>query len=342
MRMRWLSWLWLALGLALLGWLMKDMEFLQTAEALGRIGWRVLLLLPLAFLWMVPNTIAWKYSFKAPGAGVPFSRLLTARIAGESINDILPSSNLGGEPVKALLLRPAVTLAEALSSVTVAKTTQTLSIVIFILGGLGFAASRATLPPEVILTAAGVVAGLGGGVAVLALGASSGLLGRWARYGLRLFPNAEWLKSSTVHILEMDASLSAFYKKEKGRFAASTLWHLLGLIAGSIELYVIARFLGFSLNLREALIMEVVATLAAVGGFFIPGSIGAFEYGHHAAASMLGLPPASGVIMSLVRRFRELFWLLAGLILLYLLYPAARKGRAQAGPMIASPSAPSA
>ena len=331
MRMRWLSWLWLALGLALLGWLMKDMELLQTAEALGRIGWRVLLLLPLAFLWMVPNTIAWKCSFKAPGAGVPFSRLLTARIAGESINDILPSSNLGGEPVKALLLSPAVTLAEALSSVTVAKTTQTLSLVIFILGGLVLAAPGVSLPPEVVLTAAGVVAGLGGGAVVLALGSSSGLLGRWTRWGLRLFPNAEWLKSSTVHILEMDASLSAFYKNEKGRFAASTLWHLLGLVAGSIELYVIARFLGFSLNLREALIMEVVATLAAVGGFFIPGSIGAFEYGHHVGASMLGLPPGSGVILSLVRRFRELFWLLAGLALLYMSYPAVWKGRALDG-----------
>lgn len=325
---RWMSWAYLALGLGLLIWLLQGTELRQIWAALVQIGWRVLVLIPLAFLWMIPNTKAWECSFRSQGACVPFAKLMAARIAGESVNDLLPSSNLGGEPLKALLLRPSVKLAEALSSVTVAKTTQALAIVIFILGGLGLAAWQASLPPELVVAAGVIVAMLGTGVAVLALGSSSGLLGGWARHCQRHWPNAEWLQSLVAHALETDACLAAFYRREKGRFLASTLWHLAGLVLGSVELYLIGRFLGLSLSLPGALIMETVATLAAVGGFFIPGSLGAFEFGHYMAALMLGMPPAAGILISFVRRFRELFWLLAGLVLLYLYYPAAWKSAA--------------
>lgn len=304
------------------------------AEAIVQLGWLGLLVLPLAFAWLVPNAIAWEYSFTAPGSGVPFHRLMLVRLAGESLNDLLPSSNLGGEPVKVLLLRPQVALPEALSSVMVAKTTQTLSILIFILGGLAAAAWRAPLPPEVVVTAGGVLAMLGGGSVVLVFGAHSGLLGRFARYGVLRFPKADWLIGLSNQATELDGCLSGFYATEKRRFAASTLWHLIGLIAGSAEVYFIARLLGLPMTFSGALTMEVVTTLFAVGGFFIPGSIGAFEFGHFTAAAMLGLPPSSGVLMSLIRRVREIFWLLAGLLVLYFRFPVDWKRRPMEGEVL--------
>ena len=127
----------------------------------------------------------------------------------------------------------------------------------------------------------------------------------------------------------MDGCLSDFYRQHKSRFLASTFWHLIGMILGAVELLVIARFLWLSLDVRGALIMEAIATLAAASGFLIPGSLGAFEFGHYMAASMLGLPPAAGVLISLVRRFRELFWLFAGLLLLHRLQPEAAVFRKQ-------------
>ncbi len=326
--LRWLPWASLALGLWILLWLLQSLNIRQIWDAVSQVGWRVILLIPLAFLWILPNTKAWEYSFKTPGGPLPFSKLLVARIAGEAVNDLLPSSTLGGEPIKALLLQPSVTFAEALSSVTVAKTTQTLSLAIFILGGLGLAAWQTKLPPELILAAAGVIAMLGGGAIVLAMGSSSGLLSGWAHYCLRRWPEAGWLKSLVANISEMDACLSTFYRRDKRRFIASTLWHLVGLVLGCVEIYMIGHFLGLSLSLRGALIMDVVATLAAVGGFFIPGSLGTFELGHYVAASMLGIPPPLGIVLCLIRRFRELFWLLAGLLLLYLYYPV-KPGRHQ-------------
>ena len=39
-----------------------------------------------------------------------------------------------------------------------------------------------------------------------------------------------------------------------------------------------------------------------------PGGVGLYEGGHYMAASLLGLPPALGLSVSLIRRVRELFW----------------------------------
>lgn len=325
MSVRWLSLLWLAVGLGLLGWLLRDLDYQGMAATLGRVGWRGLSVLPLALAWIIPNTVAWGYSFKRPG--VPFSTLFPVRIAGESLNDLLPSSNLGGEPMKALLLRPSVDFSEALSSVTVAKTTQTIAMALFIAGGLGLAARRGPLPPEVLATAAGVLAMLGGGAAVLVFGAASGRLGALLRRAPRFVAESERFKSLMGHVVSFEACLTSFYATEKGRFGASTFWHLVGLVAGSVELYWIAILLGFPLTATEAFIMEVVTTLFGVGGFLIPGSIGAFEFGHVVAGSMLGLPAAGGVLVSLLRRFRELFWLLAGLAILSIAFPGAWKDR---------------
>lgn len=322
--MRWLSFVWLALGAALLVGLFNDLDARAVAAALGDVGWRSALLFPVALSWMIPNTIAWSLSFKPPGA--PFLALFEARIAGESLNDLLPSSNLGGEPVKAWLLRPHVTFAEALSSVTVAKTTQTIAIFLFLAMGLGGASLWADLPQEVVVAAAGVLSLLGGGSAVLLFGSASGLLGRLARTVHARFGRREAVASAAQRISQVDSVLADYFAAHKKRFAASTAWHLFGLMGGALELYCIGRLLDLPLSPLGAVLMEVVTTLFGVGGFMIPGAIGAFEFGHVVSASMLGLPAASGMSMSLIRRLREVFWLLAGLGILWVRTPGVWKG----------------
>lgn len=321
---RWLSFGWLVVGVALLAGVARDIDAHAVWRALVEVGWRSALLIPIALVWVVPNTIAWGFAFNPPGPR--FWPLFEARIAGESLNDLLPSSNLGGEPVKALLLKPFVDFAEALSSVTVAKTTQTIAIFLFLAVGLGLSSSRADLPKEVDVAAAGVLALLGGGSAVLVFGSTSGLLARSARRVHGLFGRSDSLSPWAKSLVDADAILAGYFQRHRGRFAASTAWHLAGLVGGALEIYLIGRFLDLPLTPWEAVIMEVVTTLFGVGGFLIPGSIGAFEFGHVLAASMFGLPAHSGMSMSLLRRFREVIWLLAGLGVLWARAPGVWRG----------------
>ena len=63
-----------------------------------------------------------------------------------------------------------------------------------------------------------------------------------------------------------------------------------------------------------------MAQMAAVVGMLVPAGIGLYEGGHYMAASILGLDPALGLSVSLIRRVREIFWDGAGVIIFLKLF----------------------
>ena len=95
-----------------------------------------LLLLP-SCAWHISNTIAWNFAFP-PDAFKP--RLLTlfaAKLAGETVNQLTPLANLGGEPVKAYLLTHRTPGPRGMASVVVDKTAQIAVGLSFTVLGLG-------------------------------------------------------------------------------------------------------------------------------------------------------------------------------------------------------------
>ena len=95
-------------------------------EAISALSWRLAIVLVFPFAIVAAfDTLGWRYAFRDDR--VPFRALLWARIAGEAVNVTTPTAAVGGEAVKAWLLRPHVALTEGLSSVIVAKTTITIA-----------------------------------------------------------------------------------------------------------------------------------------------------------------------------------------------------------------------
>ena len=111
----------------------------------------------------------------------------------------------------------------------------------------------------------------------------------------------------------LNDSIGAFYREGKQRFLGSVLWHGAGWIAGAFEVAAIFYLIGHTVSWREAWFIGAMAQLAAVVGLFAPAGIGLYESGHYLAASALGLPPALGVTVALIRRVREIFWDCVGL-----------------------------
>jgi len=91
------------------------------------------------------------------------------------------------------------------------------------------------------------------------------------------------------------------------------LWHGAGWIAGAFEVAVIFYLIGHTVSWREAWFIGAMAQLAAVVGLLAPAGIGLYEGGHYLAAAALGLPPALGITVALIRRVREIFWDCVGL-----------------------------
>ena len=85
------------------------------------LKWKVLLLLLPFSLVFVLDTMGWKYAFT--NSKISFKDLFLIRIAGESLNWIIPSANFAGEPMKAYFLKKHnIPMAEGMASVVISKT----------------------------------------------------------------------------------------------------------------------------------------------------------------------------------------------------------------------------
>ncbi len=281
-------------------------------SALRSLSWRLLLvfLFPTSVVVLL-DTVGWRFTFlRRPCA---LYHLLGVRLAGEAVNLGTPTASVGGEPVKAYLLRPGVPLREGLASVIVDKTTTVTSLVLFLAVGLLVGASLLPLSSPIMitmLTLFGLEIVCVAGFVILQLAGVLGRGGRWlAKF--RLAP------ARGQAVLEgMDETLRATYLGHQRRLVISVLFHLLAFALGSLEIYLVVRLLDVPISPWSALAIGAFGSAVKFFSFMIPASLGALEGGNIAIFAAFGLGGAVGLTYTLVRRLREIVWITVGFALL--------------------------
>ena len=125
-----------ALTLSVLVWHIGIGRIYEAVTQLGPAAMLVILLPSL--LMYILEAYGWLVTLGAWAKDVPFWRVLAIRTAGEVVNMTTPTAYVGGEPLKAFLLkRQGVPIVEGLASVVTAKTTMTIAQILFILAGIG-------------------------------------------------------------------------------------------------------------------------------------------------------------------------------------------------------------
>jgi uncharacterized membrane protein YbhN (UPF0104 family) len=79
-----------------------------------------------------------------------------------------------------------------------------------------------------------------------------------------------------------------------------------------IEIYCIMYLLGHPITFTDAWIIEAMAQLVRAGTFFIPSSIGAQEATFTVVCSAITGMPSLGLAALVIRRSREIVWILTG------------------------------
>jgi len=302
--MRWLRLGLLVCGAALFVWLLAAIGPGAVVQAFTDLSWRLLIILVFPFgVTTLLDTLGWRYAFRRDT--VPFRALLGARLAGEAFNLTTPTASMGGEAVKAWLVRPWAPLGESLPSVIVAKTTIVIGQALFVLVGL--VAARTALASDSLviqgmewLLVVQIVA-VGGFVVVQAGGALSGST-RWLQ-------RLGWLSDRRREPLtQINDELAHFYRREPRRLTLSIVFHFLAWLIGALEPWLILRWMGLSVSLAEAAAIEAFSTGIRFAAFLVPGYLGALEAGHMAIFAALGLGGPAGLSFTLIRRVREAAW----------------------------------
>jgi putative membrane protein len=297
-------------GLAVVAWLVWDLGPGTVWEAIHTLSWRLALVMLFPYgVAIVADTLGWLVLL--PRCPVSWGTLAAARLAGEAVNLLTPTASVGGEPLKAYLVRDRLPLEEGLASVVVDKTTMVMGQAAFLAAGLGLALlvlhpSRAMTIAMAALLAVEIV-GVGG-FAIAQIRGGLAVAGRILhRLGVgRAGSHQELLR-------EVDGRLPRLYRERRARVVVSALLHMLGWAVGGLEIYVVLTLADIPVTLTTALVVEAVGCAVRFVTFMVPGSLGALEGGNVAVFAAFGLPGAAGLSFSLVRRLREATWALIGL-----------------------------
>lgn len=311
----------LALGLIVLSLLVWHIGPANIYEAATRLGPLALLaiLIPSVLMYSV-EAYGWKVVLGQAAQRVPFWRLLMIRTAGEVVNMTTPTAYLGGEPLKAYLLKQYdVPIAEGAASVVIAKTTMTIAEVFYILSGialafwiLGVGSSAGQTITAALVSVGLLVCSIAGFVFIQQRGLFASILSLVRKLGLRI----RALEKQEEHLRSIDQTIQNFYRHHQQAFYASLGVYFLGWMAESLEVFGIIYLLGGSVGLLSALSIGALAVFIKGGSFFIPGSLGAQDAGNLLLLQAFGYSDLTGITFALVRRFRELVWIVVGLLCL--------------------------
>ncbi len=308
------------LTVGLIVWHIGPENIYDAAAQLGPVALLVMLI-PSAIMYIV-EAYGWKVTLGPSAKEIPFWRVLLIRTAGEAVNMTTPAGYVGGEPLKAHLLRKHhVPMEEAFTSVIIAKTTMTIAEVLFVLLGIALGvwlldrneSFGQTLPAA--LLSVGLLAFVSAGlVFVQRQGLFTWLLEFLPRIGLKI----AYLEARGERLRSVDREIWGFYRHRRPAFCASTGLFFLGWIAEALEVYVIIWYLGGPAMALSAISISALSVFIKSSTFFIPGSLGAQDGGNLLLLEAFGYSDVAGITFALLRRFRELVWIGIGLLCLAL------------------------
>lgn len=303
----------LGAGIVLFVVLVRRMGPAAVWTNLRMIGWGFVLVLAQEGVSYIANSFGWRFAFPPPRPAIRFRHLVAARLAGEAINNLTPTATMGGEVVRGRMLEGLVDPSTAWASIAIAKLMQTLAQMGFVFLGLLLVVrttplsesfERGLLTGLVILTS-----GLLTGIIMQRRGmfvAGSRVAGR---LGVRV---PERLVEQLTHL---DSEIRRFYAAPAA-CALSVLGFFVGWCMGVVEVYVVLSCLQVGATLTRAITIEVLSVGFDALLFFVPAKAGTQEGGKVLIFEALGLDPAKGLALGIVRRLRELSWSMVGLIVL--------------------------
>ncbi len=310
-------------GLALLGWVVQQTNIAETLELVSQIGWGFLLVLFFYFLAFLFDSLTWQMTvISAPLTPKWLYRFFNMRLAGEAFNNTLPAASMGGEPVKAVLLKNhyGFNYREGVASIILARTINSVALILFLIVGVLLMLDSAVLDDKYNSIA-------GTGLVVLTI--LIFLFFAVQRFKLASLTSTalskntwfRWLGGALHHIQDIDEKLVEFYTSHHARAGFAFALAFVNWVLGVVEIYVTMFFLGHPVSMTEAWIIEAVAQLVRAATFVIPASIGAQEGAFMIIGAAVTGSPTVGFAVALVRRAREIIWIGWGMMAFYIAKP---------------------
>ena len=289
------------LGLGALGALLAYYDIGSVGRTVWNAGWGLayVTLFHLVQTWF--SAAAWR-SVMPYHDRQPVLRFVWLRWIREGVNALLPVAQIGGEVVGArLLAHRGVRLAVAGASVTIDLTVEMITQILFTILGLALLITYADDHQIIEWTVIGIVIAASTAFGFV-MAQRLGLLRLVEKLLLAMARKWQWLGAAEAAGLH-DAVLAMY--RRRGALLRAGWHHSLSWLLGGAEVWLALYYLGHTVDLAQALVIESLGQALKSVGFFVPGALAVQEGGYIVVLSLFGLPPELALALSLVKRFRE-------------------------------------
>ncbi|MFA7169309.1 MAG: lysylphosphatidylglycerol synthase transmembrane domain-containing protein [Candidatus Paceibacterota bacterium] len=280
----------------------------------------VLTLLVNFFAVFVVGSYRWQLILEAQKCPVHFWKVMQAKMAGFTLSYITPSVLVGGEPVRAYMIKEDSKCGweKSLASVIIDQTIFFAGLFVALIFGFIFLAERFSLPIEIFY---------GSGVIFLSAtfvfylfykkivnrGANEQAFFTFLIHKIKL-DRIGFVKNKLKNIDATERNIERFFKEEKKYFLLVVLLALLEAFLDVLSVAVICFYLGQPIDFYKSLGVFFFMTIA---NFFpIPGSLGSFEFALLFIFELLGIGKETGLAFGIISRFVGIFFCSIGVFAL--------------------------
>ncbi len=270
---------------------------------ISSVGWWFMVVVLLGAVRLACRARAWVVCAADPH--LRFRDAFGAMLAGDAAGNLTPLGLLASEPTKILLSRSRISAVSGIASVAIENAFYIASVSIVLLAGTWLFLQRADLPAglEQISEATLVVTAITATAGIWAARTRPAVLSRLAPVVTKLAGRSDApadavrevesriygvLQWPVTRMLQVAGLMALFHV-----LAVAEVWMVLRLLPGADQITAVDAFL-----------MESAGRFVTIAFKFVPYRLGIDEMGSGAVAQVLGLPPATGVTLALVRRLR--------------------------------------
>jgi len=309
--------LFLVIGVVLASYLIYRVGAGRLLSDLAHAGWGFAAVVAVALASIVVMAIGWKLLLDAEGGTAGLWELVGASIVGAAINFLTPGS-MGGEPVKATLLKDRASPEALLSTVLLHNILYWFSNLLLIVLGVTLAIFLLDLPTRLTWILVGTTLAVAVpvliGIWLVHRGLSEKFIRLLARLHIR-FKNADDVLAKAR---KADVLVRQFRTHHPAAFYGAFLWVFFGRSLSIMEVWVILAVMGQWVSPQTAFLIQATSLIVYVLFAFIPSQLGANEGASFLLFPYLGLTATTGLAMEVLRRLRVVALVLLGLGLLAL------------------------
>ena len=265
---------------------------------------------------LFPITLRWRVILKAYKKEIPFLTLFKQTIAGFAVSYVTPSVRLGGEPLRAYMLKKEcnVNLKTGATTIILDKFVELTGSIIFGIAGLALLTAIPGVPFFTKIFLAFLLILTLFGLFILYYRTLKNKESFSYLFKLLRFYKIKKIKNFVYVLREIELKMAKFFQNHKKEFIASFFYYFLYGFLIILEF----KFLLLSFGIR-ATITEIILSLTVLGivNFIpVPAALGFLEAGQSGLFFLLKKQGSIGFALSLIIRLRNLLFVAIGFSLI--------------------------